>query len=153
MSEYESFGFEARDVSIGPIDKWIVVAAAIVGIVVNLASLMVPLMGLFGGGVVAGFVAAYATRRFVGGLVHAALAAAIVGAVAGLETALLGAAMGLYNEPPLLVLGGRLGPVSPELAGLGLPTVLLIVLAFTVLLLVDGLLGGLVGGALGKLRP
>lgn len=152
VSEYESFEFDALDVSIRPIDTWIVVGAAVVGIVINLASLMVPLLVTVGGGIVAGFVAAYAAGRFVSGVVHAALASLIVGAFAGLETALLGATLGFFNEPPLVIMGG-IGPVSPMAGGMGLPTILLITIAFAVLVLVDGILGGIAGGILGELRP
>lgn len=152
MSEYETLEFDTSGLSLEAIDKWIVIAAVVVGALVNLNSLMVPLLGQIGGGVVAGFIAAYAAGRIVPGIVHAILASAIVGAIAGLETAFMGAALGLYNEPPLLIFG-FLGPVSPTVAGLGLPTIVLIVLAFALLTLIDGLLGGLLGGGLRELLP
>jgi hypothetical protein len=67
-------------------------------------------------------------------------------------TAFLGTLLGLYNEPPLLVLTS-IGPISPMLTGLGLPSVVLIVLAFSVLTAIDGFVGGLVGSGLRALLP
>lgn len=152
MSEYETVGVEANDTSIEAVDTWIVVGAATVGVLVNLTGLMVPLLTRIGGGVVAGFIAAYAVGRIVPGIGHAVIASAIVGGVAGTVTAFLGTLLGLYNEPPLLVLKS-IGPISPMLTGLGLPSVVLIVLAFSVLTAIDGFVGGLVGSGLRALLP
>ncbi|PGF16678.1 hypothetical protein CP556_11480 [Natrinema sp. CBA1119] len=152
MSEYETVGVEANDTSIKAVDTWIIVGAATVGVLVNLTGLMVPLLTRLGGGVVAGFIAAYAVGRIVSGIGHAVIASAIVGGVAGTVTATLGTLLGLYNEPPLLVLAS-IGPISPMLTGLGLPSVVLIVLAFSVLTAIDGFVGGLVGSGLRVLLP
>jgi len=113
---------------------------------------MVPLLTRLGGGVVAGFIAAYAVGRIVPGIGHAVIASAIGGGVARTVTAFLGTLLGLYNEPPLLVLTS-IGPISPMLTGLGLPSVVLIVLAFSVLTAIDGFVGGLVGSGLRALLP
>ena len=152
MSEYETVEFELDEVSLEMIDGWILVGAVVAGVLVNLNALMVPLLGRIGGGVVAGFVAAYAVGRFSLGLVHALIASAVVGGAAGTVTGLLGVALGLYNEPPLLVLA-HVGPVSPMLTGLGLPSFVLIVLTFALLTAVDGLVGGVVGGAVRAAIP
>lgn len=152
MSEYETVEFEFDEVTLEAIDGWILVGAVVAGVLVNLNALMVPLLGRIGGGVVAGFVAAYAVGRFPLGLVHALIASAVVGGAAGTVTGLLGVALGLYNEPPLLVLA-HVGPVSPMLTGLGLPSFVLIVLTFALLTAVDGLIGGVVGGAVRAAIP
>ncbi|WP_306061727.1 hypothetical protein [Natronococcus wangiae] len=152
MNEYESYDFTETGVLLEAIDKWIVLAAVVVGALVNLNALMVPLLGRIGGGTVAGFVAAYAVGRIASGIVHAVIASAVVGGIAGMITALMGVTLGLYNEPPLLVLSS-LGPVSPQFSGLGLATVVLIVLAFALLTAVDGLVGGLMGSGLRTLLP
>lgn len=152
MTEYETYDVEEYEISLEVIDMWILVGAVVVGALVNLNALMVPLLSRIGGGVVAGFIAAYAVDRVASGLLHAVIASAIVGGIAGTMTAFLGTLMGLYNEPPLLVLAS-LGPISPMLTGLGLPSALLIVLAFSLLTAVDGLVGGLVGSGLRALVP
>ncbi|QSW99869.1 hypothetical protein [Haloterrigena alkaliphila] len=152
MSEYESYEFDPEDVSFEWFHGWVVVGAVVVGALVNLTALMVPLLGQIGGGIVAGFLAAYAVGRFAMGLLHAAIASTLVGGVAGTVTALLGVTIGLFNEPPLLVLSG-IGPVSPMLSGLGLPSALLIIAAFALLTVVDGLVGGLLGAGVRALLP
>lgn len=152
MHEYESYDFTEAEFSLEAIDKWIILAAVVVGALVNLNALMVPLLGRIGGGTVAGFVAAYAVGRIASGIVHAVIASAVVGGIAGMITALMGVTLGLYNEPPLLVLSS-LGPVSPLLSGLGLPSVVLIVLAFSSLTAIDGLVGGAMGSGLRALLP
>ena len=152
MSEYETADFDVDDISFAAIDTWIVVGATTVGVLVNLSALLVPLLTRIGGGVVAGFVAAYAVGRIGSGLVHAVIASGLVGGFAGTVTAILGTLLGLYNEPPLLVLSD-IGPISPMLSGLGLPSVVLIVLAFSLLTAVDGLVGGVLGGGLRALLP
>lgn len=152
MHEYESHDFTETGFSTEALDKWIIIAAVVVGALVNLNALMVPLLGRIGGGTVAGFVAAYAVGRITSGLLHAVLASAIVGAIAGTITGLMGAMMGLYNEPPLLVLSS-LGPISPLLTGFGLPSTILIILAFSLLTAVDGIVGGLMGSGLRSLLP
>ncbi|PCR91328.1 hypothetical protein [Natrinema ejinorense] len=134
------------------IDTWIIVGATLVGILINLNALLVPLLTRIGGGVVAGFIAAYAAGRVTSGIVHAAIASALVGGVAGTVTASLGTLLGLYNEPPLLIFAS-IGPISPMLSGLGLPSIVLIALAFSLLTVVDGLVGGVVGSLLRALLP
>lgn len=152
MSDYETVDSRTSDPSLEAIDTWLVVGAAVGGVLVNLNALMVPLLTRIGGGVVAGFVAGYAAGRVASGIVHAVLASALVGGIAGTLTASLGTLLGLYNEPPLLVLSS-LGPISPMFSGLGLPSVVLIVLAFALLTAVDGLVGGVAGSALRALLP
>ncbi|WP_436345037.1 hypothetical protein [Natronorubrum sp. FCH18a] len=152
MAEYETYDGETFELPLEAIDGWIVLGAVVAGALVNLNALMVPLLGRIGGGVVAGFIAAYAVGRIASGIAHAAIASAIVGGVAGTITAFMGVTLGLYNEPPLLVLAS-LGPISPLFSGLGLPSVVLIVLTFSVLTVVDGLLGGLLGAGLRALLP
>ncbi|WP_254531457.1 hypothetical protein [Natrinema gelatinilyticum] len=152
MSEYETVGFEASDLTLEAVDTWIIAGATTAGVLVNLNALMVPLLTRLGGGVVAGFVASYAVRRIVPGIVHAILASALVGGFAGTVTAILGTLLGLYNEPPLLILSS-IGPISPMLSGLGLPSVVLIAFAFSLLTAVDGVVGGLLGGGLRALVP
>ncbi|SER09286.1 hypothetical protein [Natrinema salaciae] len=152
MSDYETGDAGASALSLKAVDTWIVLGAVIGGVLVNLNALLVPLLTRIGGGVVAGFIAAYAAGRIASGVVHAVIASALVGGIAGTVTASLGTLLGLYNEPPLLVLES-VGPISPMLTGLGLPSVVLIVLAFSLLTAVDGLVGGLLGSALRALLP
>ncbi|QLK27314.1 hypothetical protein HYG81_06860 [Natrinema zhouii] len=152
MSEYETVDVGASELSLEGIDTWIIVGATTVGVLVNLTGLMVPLLTRIGGGIVAGFIAAYAVRQVASGIVHAMIASALVGGLAGTVTAFLGTILGLYNEPPLLVLAS-IGPISPMLTGLGLPSFVLLVLAFSLLTAVDGLVGGLVGSGLRALLP
>lgn len=152
MSEYEGRNVDVSEVSLEAIDTRIVLGAAIAGVVVDLTALLVPLLTRIGGGVVAGFLAAYAVGRITSGLVHAVIASGFVGAVAGSMTGFLGAVLGLYNEPPLLVLGS-IGPLSPMLSGLGLPSVLLIAGTFSLLTAVDGIAGGAVGTVVRALLP
>lgn len=152
MSEYEGRSVDVSEVSLEAIDTRIVLGAAIAGVVVDLTALLVPLLTRIGGGVVAGFLAAYAVGRITSGLVHAVIASGFVGAVAGSMTGFLGAVLGLYNEPPLLVLGS-IGPLSPMLSGLGLPSVLLIAGTFSLLTAVDGIAGGAVGTVVRALLP
>lgn len=152
MSEYEILNSERSVLPFESINTWIVLGATVAGVLVNLNALMVPLLTRIGGGVVAGFIGAYAARRVTSGIVHAVIASALVGGIAGTLTAFLGALLGLYNEPPLLVFSS-IGPISPMLSGLGLPSVLLIVVAFSLLTAVDGLVGGAVGSVLRALRP
>jgi hypothetical protein len=152
VSDYEIVETERSRLSLEAIDTWIVLGATVAGVLVNLNALMVPLLTRIGGGVVAGFIGAYAAGRVTSGIVHAVIASALVGGVAGTVTALLGTLLGLYNEPPLLVFSS-IGPISPMLSGLGLPSVLLIVIAFSLLTAVDGLVGGVVGSALRALLP
>ncbi|QLG49164.1 hypothetical protein [Natrinema halophilum] len=152
MSNYESPDSEASRLLLGGIDTQIVLGATVVGIVVNLNALMVPLLTRIGGGIVAGFLAAYAVGRVASGLVHAVIASAFVGGVAGTVTAFLGTLIGLYNEPPLFVLAS-VGPISPMLSGLGLSSAILIVIAFSLLTAVDGIVGGLVGSVIRALLP
>lgn len=152
MSEYETVDVETSELSLEGIDTWIIVGATTAGVLVNLTGLMVPLLTRIGGGIVAGFIAAYAVRRIASGIVHAMIASALVGGLAGTVTAFLGTILGLYNEPPLLVLAS-IGPVSPMLTGLGLPSFVLLVLAFSLLTAVDGLVGGLIGSGLRALLP
>lgn len=151
MSEHSTFSYLPGEFTVGSINRRIVLAAAVVGILINLTSLMVPILRI-GGGVVAGFIAGYAVGRPGLGLVHAVLASGIAGVVAGMNTVLLGLVFGFYNEPPLLFLS-FVGPISPMFAGLGLPSVLLIVTALTLLIVVDGVIGGLVGAGLRLLLP
>lgn len=152
MSEYEGRSVDVSGVSLEAIDARVVVGATIAGVVIDLTALLVPLLTRIGGGVVAGFLAASAVRRLASGMGHAVIASGVVGAVAGAMTGFLGAVLGLYNEPPLLVLDS-IGPVSPMLSGLGLPSVLLIAGTFSLLTAVDGVVGGAVGTVVRALLP
>lgn len=152
MANYESVDAETGWSPLEAIDTWVVIGATVAGVLVNLNALLVPLLTRIGGGVVAGFLAAYAVGRITSGMVHAVIASALVGGIAGSMTGFLGALLGLYNEPPLLILGS-VGPISPMLSGLGLPSVLLIALAFSLLTAVDGIVGGAVGTVVRTLRP
>lgn len=152
VSNSEAFGLDASRLSREAVDGWVLLGATIVGVLVNLNALMVPLLTDIGGGVVAGFIAAYAVGRLVSGIGHAVLASALVGGIAGSVTALVGTLLGLYNEPPLLILGS-IGPISPSFTGFGPSGVLLLVLTFSMLTVIDGLVGGLIGGGLRALLP
>lgn len=152
MGNDETMDSDVSEVPLEAVDTWIITGAAIAGVLVNLTALLVPLFTRIGGGVVAGFLAAYAAGRIASGMVHAVIASALVGGIAGSMTGFLGALLGLYNEPPLLILDS-VGPISPMLSGLGLPSVLLITAAFSLLTAVDGAAGGAVGSLVRAIRP
>jgi hypothetical protein len=152
MNGYESYNFAEGGIPLETIKKRIVLVAVVVGVIVNLTALIVPLLARLGGGTAAGFVAAYAVGRIVSGTVHAVLASAVVGSIAGTITAVVGSIIGLYNEPPLLVLS-TLGPISPLFTDLGILGIVLIVLAFSLLAAVDGLVGAVLGNGLRALLP
>ncbi|ELZ08738.1 hypothetical protein C478_17671 [Natrinema thermotolerans DSM 11552] len=152
MSDHETNDAEEYAPSLAAIDSRIVLGAAAVGVFVSFTSLLVPVLTRVGGGIVAGFIAAYAAGRVVTGLAYAVVASALVGGLAGFFMAFLGALSGLYTEPPLFVLSS-VGPVSPGLSGLGLPSVILLAVAFSLLTAIDGLVGGLVGSGLRALSP
>lgn len=152
MSEHETFTLPEGEFSFGWIDKRVIIGASVVGILVNLNALLVPLLGTIAGGTVAGFIAGYASGRIVSGLVHAVIASGITGVVAALIASSLGVTMGLYNEPPLLVFES-VGPISPMVIGLGLPSLILFVSILTLLTVVDGLVGGVIGVGLRSILP
>lgn len=150
MSVFDQAGrvLPARPTAIvGPIDRRAVYAAAILGFLVNLNALLIPIFQNVGGGLVGGFVAGYAGGRPLRGLVHGTLAAAIVGAATGVLVLLNRIVVGLFIEPPALLLTA-LGPVSPAFAGAGLLELLFVYFAVVLAVAFDGLVAGTVGGAL-----
>lgn len=146
------YGRFAPEISTGTIDKRVVIGAAIAGILVDLNSMLIPILAIIGGGVVAGFIAGYAIGKPGQGLVHAAVASAIVGVAASMSTLALGVTLGLYNEPPLLFLG-VLGPISPIFSDLGFPGVVLLTGTLTLFVMIDGVIGGLLGAGLKSIAP
>ncbi|QCW02936.1 hypothetical protein [Natrinema pallidum] len=147
MSDHE----ETRQ-PVATVDTGLVLRAAAVGAFISLSSVLVPLFARIGGGVVAGGIAAYAAGRMATGLAYAVTASALAGGLAGFFMTFVGSLFGLYTEPPLFVFAS-IGPLSPGLSGLGLPSVVLLAIVFSLLTAVDGLIGGLIGSGLRLLRP
>jgi hypothetical protein len=129
------------------LDRRAVAAGAGAGVLVNLNALLFPPLNLFGGGIVAGFVAALLVGGLVRGLLHGVVAATVTGFAAGGLVAFTGWLVGLYSEPPSLLLN-RLGPVSPTFDHMGAAGLALIVATITLFIAVDGLLGAALGGGL-----
>ncbi|MFC6731609.1 MULTISPECIES: hypothetical protein [unclassified Haladaptatus] len=122
----------------------VLAGAATVGILVNLNALIIPILGIIGGGVLAGFIAAYAAGGTYRGVAHGLIAGALTGFAGGLVVVLTGSLIGLYSEPPSLLLN-FVGPVSPWYDHMGGAGNLLIVTTITILITVDALLGSLFG--------
>jgi hypothetical protein len=149
MSGSNTTGFElptgAFDFSIS---KQAVFAGAILGILVNMSVFLVPLLRYVGGGLVAGFVAAY----IIGGprgWFHGIIAGVITGLVAGSTVAVMGGLLSLFIEPPMLIvdlLGS--GIVSTLFSGMGIIGTLLIILTVAAFVTVDSIIGGAIGGLL-----
>lgn len=128
-------------------DRRAVYAAAIVGVLVNLNALLIPIFKILTGGLVAGFVAGYAAGRPGRGIVQGTTAAAIVGLVAGVVMLLTATVLGMFLEPPAILLT-MFGPVSPIFTSAGGYGVPLLYATVTAAIAFDGLLAGLIGGSL-----
>lgn len=131
-------------------DRRAVYVAAIVGFLVNLNALFIPIFRLLTGGLVAGFVAGYAAGRPDRGVVQGAVAAGLAGLGSAVVPVLTGWLIGMFVEPPALLLR-VVGPVSPTftpLGGLGFP---LLYLAIAAAVALDGLAAGAIGGCLNSL--
>lgn len=138
-----------------------VLVGAGIGILMQLIALATPLLVFGGGGLVAGFIAAY----IVGGprgWFHGAAAGLVTGVVNGVIAALPGMLLGMLISPPTLLstLSDRIDgiPAAYDLitsvyTGAGTtPFDLLFIIAITGLFLtVEGLIGGLIGGGLRSL--
>lgn len=136
-----------QDAVVGSIDRRAVYAAAIVGFLVNLNALLIPIFQSVGGGLVGGFVAGYAGGRPLRGAVQGTMAAAIVGTATGVLVLLNRVVVGLFIEPPALLLH-VFGPVSPLFTGAGLLELLFVYVAMVAVVAFDGLVAGSVGGVL-----
>lgn len=148
MSMFEGDGrvLPARpDLAIGEIDKKVVYGAAIVGMLVNLNALFIPIFQNVGGGLVAGFIAGYGAGRPARGAVWGTIAAAIAGAATGVVFMLNRLVVGIFIEPPSLLID-TFGPISPTFTQVDFFWVLLLYLALVVAVAFDGLLTGAVGG-------
>ncbi|UPM43612.1 hypothetical protein [Halocatena salina] len=135
--------FAAIDLSI---DKQAVVVGAVLGILINMSAMLVPVLNYVGGGVVAGFVAAYMVGGPRGWL-HGIFAGIFAGIAGGAVVMLTGVLMGLYTEPPTL-LQELFGIVSPVFNGAGPLAPLYIGLGIAAFILVDSIIGSVVGGLL-----
>lgn len=123
---------------------------------VNLMAIVVPIVPFFGfitGGVIGGFIAAYATGGLVRGTVHAIIAAVLGQAmIAGFGVA-QGLALGfVFIEPPTLI--GQFTPaIGAMLSRSPILIVMVAILVFTPLLAAfDGAIGGIVGSTVKWLR-
>lgn len=128
------------------ISKRAIVAGAVLGILINLSAMVVPVLNYVGGGIVAGFVAAYIIGGPRGWL-HGIIAGAVTGLVGGSNVALLGGLLGLYTEPPTLM-QDSIGIISPMFNGMGVVGTLLIIAGIGAFIVVDSVIGGMVGGLL-----
>lgn len=132
--------FAAIDLSI---DKRAVVVGAVLGILINMSAMLVPVLNYVGGGVVAGFVAAYLVGGPRGWL-HGVLAGGVAGIAGGGVVAFTGGLLGLYTEPPTL-LQELFGIVSPLFNGMGILAPVYVGLGVAAFILVDSVIGGVVG--------
>ena len=135
------------DLNLDSIDRRVVYGAAIVGFLVNLNALLIPIFQHVGGGLVAGFIAGYAAGRPIRGAVWGTLAAAITGAITGVVFLLNRFVVGLFIEPPSLLIH-FFGPISPFFTQVDLFGILLLYLALIVVVAFDGLLTGTIAGFL-----
>lgn len=150
MSMFERDGrlLPARPhLAVGDIDKKVVYGAAIVGFLVNLNALLIPIFQNVGGGLVAGFLAGYGAGRPIRGAVWGTIAAAITGAATGVLFLLNRFVVGLFIEPPSILID-LFGPISPFFTQVDLFGFLLLYLALVVAVAFDGLLTGAVAGAI-----
>lgn len=128
------------------IDRRAILVGAILGILINMNAMIIPVLNYVGGGVIAGFVAAY----MVGGprgWFHGIMAGAIAGIAGGTIVASTGMLLGLYTEPPTL-LQELVGIVSPMFNGMGILEPLYIGIGIAVFILVDSIIGSVIGGLL-----
>lgn len=121
-----------------------IAAGATIGILVNLNAMIIPILGLVGGGLLAGFVAAYAAGGVYRGIAHGLIAGAVTGLAAGLVVILVGSLIGLYSEPPSLLLNA-IGPVSPWYDHMGGTGNLLILTTILLIITLDAFIGSLAG--------
>ena len=128
-------------------DRKAVYGAAIVGFLVNLNALLIPIFQHVGGGLVAGFVAGYAAGRPTRGMAWGALAAALAGAATAFFFLLNSLVVGLYIEPPALLLH-LFGPITPLFTGVDFFGILLLLIALVAVVAIDGLIAGAVAGGL-----
>ncbi|MFB6172612.1 MAG: hypothetical protein ABEJ23_08770 [Haloarculaceae archaeon] len=138
---------DSSRLDLGWLDRRAVYAASIVGFLVDLNALLIPVLQVVGGGLVAGFVGGYAAGRPGRGAVQGALAAGLAGVGSSVVVVSLGWLVGLFVEPPALLLH-VVGPISPAFTRAGGLGLLPLLLALTLAVALDGLLAGLVGGGL-----
>lgn len=135
--------FAAIDLSI---NRRAVLIGAVLGVLINMSAMIVPVLNYVGGGVIAGFVAAY----IVGGprgWIHGIVAGGVAGIAGGAVVAFTGLLVGLYTEPPTL-LQELFGIVSPVFNGMGILAPLYTGLGVAAFILIDSVIGGAVGGLL-----
>ncbi|RRJ29153.1 hypothetical protein [Halocatena pleomorpha] len=135
--------FAAIDFSI---DKQAVIVGAVLGVLINMSAMLVPVLNYVGGGVIAGFVAAYMVGGPRGWL-HGVIAGTFAGIAGGTVVMFTGALIGLYTEPPTL-LQELFGIISPVFNGAGVLEPLYIGLGVAAFILVDSLIGSAIGGLL-----
>lgn len=131
-----------------------VLTAVLVGvgliIVIDIMSMMIPILAAIGAGLVGGFVAGYIAGGTLRGAAHAFVAGVIGGTAAGFLTAVIGVTLGLYMEPASLV-ADRVGPISPAFSGMGLLEPLFITILIAAMIVLDATIAGGIGGALRSL--
>lgn len=126
-----------------------IAAGATIGILVNLNALIIPLLGIIGGGVIAGVVASYAAGGTYRGIAHGLIAGVLTGFAGGLVVILVGSLIGLYSEPPGVLLNA-VGPVSPWYDHMGGTGNLLILTTIMIIITLDAAIGSLFGTGLRK---
>ena len=122
---------------------------------VSLMSVIVPILPFFGfitGGLIGGFIAAYATGGLIRGTVHGVVATVIGGALFAGFTVGQGLLLGfVFLEAPTLI-----GQVTPPISGVFAQTPLVAIIAVLVVSPVlvgfDGAVGGVVGSGVKWLR-
>lgn len=156
---------KVRDVDLIPEDRSLnstaVLVGAGIGILIQLIALATPLLVIGGGGLMAGFIAAY----IVGGprgWFHGAAAGLVTGVINGFIVALPIALIGMVMGPPTLIsvisdqsefVPGLYDLITTGFTGVGTtPFDLLFIIAITALFLTaEALVGGLLGGGLRSL--
>lgn len=122
---------------------------------VSLMSIVVPIVPffeIFTGGVIGGFIAAYATGGLVRGTVHGIVAAVIGGAIFAGITIGQGLLLGVFIEPPTLISEFGMPPTAAIFASESLTTLLAILVITPLLVGFDGAVGGVLGSIVKWLR-
>lgn len=127
------------------ISKRAILAGATLGILVNMSALLIPVLNYVGGGVIAGFVAAYIVGGPRGWL-HGIIAGIIAGLVGGTNAVLVGQLFGIIEPPSLMQ--DAVGIIAPQFSGMGTIGSLLIILGIAGFIVVDSIIGGMIGALL-----
>lgn len=147
MGTAESVSVRERVVELrSSISKKAVAAGGIFGTLVNINVLWIPPFSVIGGGLIGGFIGGYTVGGLRRGALHGTLAGAVAGFGAGILAVLLGFILAQYIPPPTLLykVTGILVPTLVMHTGPAEP--ILVLLAITFAVAIDGFIGGIAGG-------